>query len=365
MLQLLGAAAKIGAWTHDLVEDRIAVLIEPVLWRAGPGHELERLIRQPEQWLQPQSLSRWQQALAEVRSAGTSWDLVLEYRRENARTLWVRTMGLAEWAGGRVVRVHGILQDITALREVERQLLHAQKLETLTRMTPGITHDLRNVLTAIAGFGACASELLPATHPAQDDLAGLAEAVDRGARLARQLVSISREDVIQPVELDLSAVIGDLYSMLRRALGETVLIDVVHATKLDAVVVDRGQIEQVILNLALNARDAMPGGGTLTLSTQNVLGAEPLETATGVRPAGRFVELAVKDTGVGMDEVTLGRIFEPFFTTKPAGDGTGLGLASCQRILEQSGGFLGVASSPGAGSTFRVWLPARTAVLRP
>ena len=358
--RLMGEANRAGAWSLDLAEDRFRTLIAPVgLMTDTPG-EMELLVRDPDRILEHDSLAAWDRALAEAMENGTHWDLTLTYRAGPDATGWIRTLGQAEARDGAVVRLLGVVQDITWVRDTERKLLQAQKLDAVAQVAPAIAHDLKNVLWAISAYSGFAADTLPQTHEAQQELAGIASAVRRGSRLAMQLLSLARQEAELPVELDLGQVVAEMYSLLRRALGERIQIDILRATTLHPVVADRGQLEQVILNLALNASDAMPGGGTLTFVTRNVAFTEPVHTPAGEGPTGSFVELTVRDTGYGMDPATMARIFEPFFTTKPQGRGNGLGLSSCLRIVQLAGGFMDVDSVPGAGTTFRVLLPART-----
>jgi signal transduction histidine kinase/ActR/RegA family two-component response regulator len=243
-----------------------------------------------------------------------------------------------------------------ALRESEDQLRQAQKMEAIGRLAGGVAHDFNNLLTAISGYSELLSLNLDGNDPAHEDIEQIQQSVQRGAGLTRQLLTFSRKQVIQPKVLDLNAVVTGIDKMLRRLIGE----DIGFTTQLDAapecIVADPGQIEQVLVNLVVNARDAMPQGGSLTLRTANVDATsakrERLEpTADG------YVMLTVSDTGVGMDEATQARIFDPFFTTKGPAKGTGLGLSTVYGIVSQSQGNITVRSKPGAGTTFTVYLP--------
>ena len=279
---------------------------------------------------------------------------------------------------GRVAGVLGISVDITERRLMEEQLRRAQRMESIGTFSGGIAHDFSNLLTVIKGY----SQLMLADLGGQPGLRSNAEqivkATERAASLTRQLLAFSRRQILHPRVVNLNDVIGNFQKMLHRLIGEDVEIVTHFASDLWAVKADPGQIEQVLMNLAANARDAMPTGGKLVLETANVdLGKYgPGQTeirATGLVAAvaqhaekliaegkgcsGRYVMFAVSDTGTGMDAPTQSRIFEPFFTTKPVGKGTGLGLSTVYGIVKQSGGYIWVYSEPGAGTTFKIYLP--------
>jgi len=234
-----------------------------------------------------------------------------------------------------------------------QQFMQAQKMQALGLLAGGIAHDFNNMLTVIFGRAQVLLDRLPKDARARKDADAIGEAAERAAALTRQLLAFSRKQLLERCTLDLNRVIADMAQMLRRLIGENITVVTALAQSAAWVNVDRGQLEQVILNLAVNARDAMPGGGQLTLTTESVDsdGADAL-------PSGRFVALVVSDTGVGMDAATRERIFEPFFTTKPVGAGTGLGLATVYGVVEQHGGHIAVDSAPGRGTTFRVYLPS-------
>jgi signal transduction histidine kinase len=239
-------------------------------------------------------------------------------------------------------------------RQLQEQLFHAQKMEAIGRLAGGVAHDFNNVLTAILG----SAELLlldtPSDAAGREEVGIIHDAATRAQHLIRQLLAFSSRQVLQPAVVDLNALVRDVAKMLRRLIGEDVALAIEPAPDLGAVRVDPGQIEQVLVNLVVNARDAMLDGGRLAITTSNVdaPAGEP-----GDLPEGRYVRLEVSDTGVGMTPETLGRVFEPFFTTKPHGKGTGLGLAMVYGIVRQSGGRIAVESAPGAGTKFRIYLP--------
>jgi two-component system cell cycle sensor histidine kinase/response regulator CckA len=267
---------------------------------------------------------------------------------------------------GAVIGTASVNHDLTsrrqseqALRRTEEQFRQAQKMEAVGRLAGGIAHDFNNVLSVIISYSELAIGGLKAGDPLRADLEQIHTAGHRASNLTRQLLAFSRQQVLHPRVLDLQEAVTGLTSMLRRLLGEDVDFSAETAGSLDLVLADPGQIEQVIMNLAVNARDAMPGGGTLRLKTSNVEVGPSLAERHG-RACGRYVLLEMTDTGTGMDAETQARIFEPFFTTKMQGKGTGLGLSTVFGIVEQSGGFVDVTSALGVGSTFRVYLPRTT-----
>jgi len=254
--------------------------------------------------------------------------------------------------------VHCYVTDVTERQQMEAQLRHSQKLESVGRLAAGIAHDFNNVLTVIQGHtGLLRSD--PVTTPAMADcLRQIAQAAERGSKLTSQLLAFSRRNVLQPRRLDLNEVLTGLSSLLNRTLGEDITYQFSYASDLPVIHADPGLIEQVIMNVAVNARDAMPRGGQLVISTTVAeIDADYVERHHAEARVGRFVCLSIADTGYGMDTVTLSRIFEPFFTTKEFGKGTGLGLATVYGIVKQHQGWIEVRSQVGQGSTFKVFLP--------
>jgi two-component system cell cycle sensor histidine kinase/response regulator CckA len=244
-----------------------------------------------------------------------------------------------------------------ALVEREQQLRQAHKMEAIGRLAGGIAHDFNNVLTAIFGYSDLLLEQLTEEDPRRTDVQEIRRSAERAAALTRQLLAFSRKQVMQPRVIDLNAVVANIERMLARMVGEDVQVEFQPASDLWRVKADPGQIEQVLMNLAANARDAMPDGGRLTIATANrTIPAAAVHPRPGL-PPGAYAIVAVSDTGEGMPEEVQRHIFEPFFTTKEQGKGTGLGLATVYGIVKQSGGGIYVDSVVGAGTTFTVYLP--------
>jgi two-component system, cell cycle sensor histidine kinase and response regulator CckA len=260
---------------------------------------------------------------------------------------------------GEPARVVGVLSDITDRRSLELQFRQAQKMEAVGQLAGGVAHDFNNLLTAIVGYGSFALDW--ATAPEQRrDLEEIIKAAGRASALTKQLLSFSRRNVMETVSIDLNLLIVDMVTMLRRVIGEDIDLTMALAAERSVVRGDRSQLEQVVMNLVLNARDAIDGGGTIQIETGTVTIDESDATHRPGLKAGSYVTLTVSDTGCGMSDDTRARLFEPFFTTKPRGQGTGLGLATVYGIIVQSGGAIHVESEPEHGSAFTVYLPDET-----
>jgi two-component system cell cycle sensor histidine kinase/response regulator CckA len=246
--------------------------------------------------------------------------------------------------------------DGSARKHAETALFQSQKVEAIGQLAGGVAHDFNNILAVISGYCEMAQRQIGADHPANARLDQIMKASNRAVSLTRQLLAFSRKQVLQPRPLDLNAIVADTHKMLGRLIGENIDVVLKPTPGLGTVNADPGQVEQIVLNLAINARDAMPHGGTLTFETRNV-DIEPADASAASAVPGRYVMLVVKDTGMGMTPEVQEKAFDPFFTTKPEGEGTGLGLSTVYGIVKQSGGYVWVDSEPGQGATFRVYLP--------
>ncbi len=304
--------------------------------------------------------------LQQCRQRGRVDGIEAQWRRKDGTPVQVRLSGRT------VLDEHGVLQGFEVIAEdvserwrLEEQLRQAQKMEAVGRLAGGVAHDFNNLLTIVTGYSDLLLEKLGATGARRAYVEEIKKAGERAASLTRQLLAFGRRQVVVPQVLDLNAIVTNTDKMLRRLIGENVELRTVLEPGLGRVKADPGQIEQVILNLAINARDAMPQGGQLTLETANVELTEGYtRTRVSVLP-GRYVMLAVSDSGTGMDAETQAHIFEPFFTTKEKGKGTGLGLATVYGIVKQSGGHICVYSEPNQGTTFKIYLPRLEAAAQP
>ena len=305
------------------------------------------------------------------------WDVLIEASAgaptlNSDVTIQISALGTqvcdALFAAGMLMAIIGTERDraeraAEELRRRDDQLRRAQRLEAVGQLAGGLAHDFNNLLTAITANLFFVRDRLPAGDPALEDVDAAAEAAGRAAKLTRQLLTFARRQVVEPRLVDLNEGVASLDRMLLSLLGGLIERRLKLAPGLWPVRIDPGQLEQLFINLVLNARDAMPGGGSITIETANVIiGAEPRPVEARDVPEGRWVMLAVEDTGHGMDEATQARAFEPFFTTKPPGHGTGLGLATVHGITLQAGGRVGVCSAPGGGARFAIYLPAEAGV---
>ena len=250
-----------------------------------------------------------------------------------------------------------VMRDLTERRRLEEQLGQSQKMEAIGRLAGGIAHDFNNMLTAISGYAQLLGSSLEGTDPRQDDVSAIVTAAESAARLTNQLLAFSRRQILQPRVVAPAEVLTGIAPLIRRLIGEGLELTIEADPETGNVRADPNQLEQVIVNLAVNARDAMPLGGRLTLETRNVTQDESYAEAHADVAPGHYVLVAVSDTGVGMDSETIARVFEPFFTTKGPERGSGLGLATVYGIVKQSGGHVWVYSEPGRGTTFKVYLP--------
>jgi two-component system, cell cycle sensor histidine kinase and response regulator CckA len=279
------------------------------------------------------------------------------YRKDLSRVWTVKNIRAIRDEQGAVLYYEGSIEDITERKTLEEQLRQAQKMEAIGQLAGGIAHDFNNLLTAIGGYSEISMTLLQAEDPLRHNLEEIKKAGDRAAALTHQLLAFSRKQVLQPKVLDLNSIVSELEKMLRRLIGEDIELCTALNPELGSIKADPGQIEQVIMNLSVNARDAMPQGGKLTIATENVFFTEEFVGQHGALLPGAYVMLAVSDTGTGIDEKTKMHLFEPFFTTKEVGRGTGLGLSTVYGIVRQSGGNIWIHSEIDQGTTFKIYLP--------
>ena len=298
------------------------------------------------------------QRLWEVLARGEVWaGRFVNCRKDGTLFEEEATISPVRDATGQIVNYVAVKRDIAKETRLEQQLFQAQKIEAVGRLAGGVAHDFNNLLAVISGYGEIVYRQLHGTDPLKGKVEQILKAAERAAGLTRQLLAFSRKQVLQPKLLDVNTVVSDMEEMLRRLIGEDIELATRLAPDLGSVTADPGQIEQVLMNLAVNARDAMPDEGRITIETSNAdLDAVYAAAHLPTQP-GSYVMLAVTDTGAGMDPATQARIFEPFFTTKEVGKGTGLGLSTVYGIVKQSGGYVWVYSEVGVGTTFKIYLP--------
>jgi two-component system cell cycle sensor histidine kinase/response regulator CckA len=294
---------------------------------------------------------------AGIRSEGKWRGECLQRRRDGTDFPIFLSIGGIKDSRGTVTGILGMAQDITERRRLEGQLRQAQKMEAVGQLAGGVAHDFNNLLMVMMGYAGSITDRLDAAEPVRAEAAEIIKAGNRAALLTRQLLAFSRRQVLEPKVLNLNSVIKDVKNMLGRLINEDIELMTDLDQELGSVKADQGQIEQVIVNLVVNARDAMPRGGVLTIKTANIDVDGVFSRAHLPLPTGSFVRLEVTDTGIGMNAETQSHIFEPFFTTKETGRGTGLGLATVHGVVSQSDGFIWVSSEPGQGTSFEIFLP--------
>lgn len=339
-------------WSIDFFDDKIEALT---------GYSKEEFDSRKLKWrdlVLPEDLDMVQRIFIEAVKCDKLY--VREYRikKKNGEICWIQSRGQIFCdAAGKVDYISGVLFDITDRKALEAQLMQAQKLEAVGRLAGGVAHDFNNLLMAIMGYGELMRTSLIKGDPHYYYVEDILKATERAASLTQQLLGFSRRQMMQPQVINLNPLVADLEKMLRRLIGEDIELKIALGPHLGAVKADPGQIGQIIMNLAINSRDAMPRGGRLTLETANVEFAVSHSCCFATAPPGRYVMLAVSDTGGGMEAATLAHIFEPFFTTKEDGKGTGLGLPMVYGIVKQNHGYIEVNSVSGQGTRFRIYLP--------
>ena len=351
-------AARVGVWESNLGTDttRWSATAE-ALHGLAPG-TFGGTFRAFLDCIHVDDQERVKATILEARVRRTDWTVLYRTQWPDGALHWISETGKTFYdETGSPVRAAGIALDVTERHLLEEQNRQSQKVEAIGQLAGGIAHDFNNLLTAIQGYAELLSTDLGEESPHQPDLREIRLAAERAASLTRQLLAFSRRQILDPRVIDLRESLRGLESMLKRLIGEHITVTLRTVGQVACVKADPGQIEQVILNLALNARDAMPEGGSLLIELTNVeLDEAYARRHVSVKP-GHYVMLAVSDTGIGMDAATQARVFEPFFTTKPEGRGTGLGLSTVYGIVKQSGGNVWVYSEPGQGATFKIYLP--------
>ncbi|HTE16788.1 MAG TPA: ATP-binding protein, partial [Armatimonadota bacterium] len=287
-------------------------------------------------------------------------DHEVEYRMiaADGRVVWLRDIVSVVREEGETRALRGFLLDITTRKLLEEQLAQSQKMEAVGRLAGGVAHDFNNMLAVINGYSELCLSMLPPESPLSPSLEEIRKAGNRASALTRQLLAFSRKQLLKMQPLDLNDVAQNMSKMLRRLIGDHIDLQYALSPSPACIKADLSQTEQVIMNLVVNARDAMPAGGTLSVAVHAEELRAAAEAVGQMAPPGRYVALSIRDTGAGMEKALIPHIFEPFFTTKPVGEGTGLGLAMVLGIVQQSGGYIQVSSRPGEGTLFRILFPA-------
>ncbi len=325
------------------------------------GRSRDGLYSNPRDWVDAVISEERQEVAAVFAGLGPDrMSVSIEYRivRPNGEVRWIHDRGfVTRNPSGREIRHIGIATDITDRMRLEAQLLQSQKMETVGKLAGGVAHEFNSILTAIIGQSELLLADLPPNSPLAVNVTEIRKAAGRAAALTRQLLAYGRKQILQPECLNLNQIVAGMEGLFQNLMGGRVNMRIVPDSDLRSVRADAGQIEQVIMNLAMNSRDAMPNGGMLTMETSNVsIDRESLGRFPELNP-GEYVMLAITDTGVGMSAEVKAHVFDPFFSTKGVGEGTGLGLSTCYGIVKQSGGHISVYSEPGRGTTFKMYLP--------
>jgi two-component system cell cycle sensor histidine kinase/response regulator CckA len=339
------------------LEGRFLDVNPALITMLGYGSAEELLMLDPEKdvFAQPEEHAR---LIDEFKRSGRLDGIEMKWKRKDARTITVRISGRAVSSADEPADVlEAIAEDVTDRRALEDQFRQAQKMEAVGRLAGGVAHDFNNLLMVISGYAEVMLAKLVEEHPLRDKAVAIQQASDRATTLTRQLLAFSRKQLLELKVVDVNTIVEDMERLLRPLIGENVRLSTKLAPEAGHTRADAGQLEQVLMNLVVNAKDAMPKGGKLTICTENiVLDETHRREQTFIRP-GNYVVLSVSDTGMGMNKETQSRIFEPFFTTKEKGKGTGLGLSTVYGIVKQTGGYVMVQSEEGRGTTFQIYLP--------
>ena len=359
LLQQAISCASVGIVVANTHEPLLPITMSNAAFERMTGYPADETLGRSAWFLEgrdtdPRATAEIRRAIQEQRECQVS---LLVYRKDGTAFWDDLALSPVRNSVGEVTHFLFFHADASARKHSEAALFQAQKVEAIGQLAGGVAHDFNNILAVITGYCEMAQRQIDGAHPARPRLDQILKAANRAAALTRQLLAFSRKQVLQPRPLDLNTIVADTHKMLGRLIGENIALVLKPAAGLGTVNADPGQIEQIILNLAVNARDAMPRGGTLIFETRNVdLDAEyAMQHPATV--AGRYVMLAVSDTGGGMSSEVQAKAFDPFFTTKAEGQGTGLGLSTVYGIVKQSGGNIWVYSEPGHGTTFRIYLP--------
>jgi PAS domain S-box-containing protein len=357
-LKLAATAGHLGVWDMDIEtgnlfwDDRMCEIY---------GFKKDSFPGTIEAWekcLHPEDRERAIKEGRAVSRGGESYETAFRILHPNGSVKYIKANGLViRDTEGKPIRVIGINWDVTEEKIFEEKLHQAQKMELVGRLAGGVAHDFNNILTAIIGYGNLINIKLPATNPVHHYADQIIASSEKAADLTRSLLAFSRKQVINPAPFDVNRIVTDMQTMLERVIGEDIEFKVKTADQDLIVMSDKNQLEQVLMNLVTNARDAMPQGGTLSITTEESKIDERFIRAHQYGLVGRYAVISVTDDGVGMDKTTKEHIFEPFFTTKEVGKGTGLGLAMAYGTIKQQNGFINVYSEPGMGTSFRVYLP--------
>jgi PAS domain S-box-containing protein len=365
--------ARLGSWEWDIAKDKVSWSEEIRRLYGWRPEDVDFSMEKCLERVHPDDRQMVKEMLAE--SLRTHQPFKCDHRvvlPDGSQRIISGRAELVVNESGQPLKMIGTAQDVTdlkqteqALRRSEDRLLQSQKMEAVGRLAGGVAHDFNNILTVIGGYCAMSLQSLDKTSPLQKNISEIQNASERAASLTRQLLAFSRKQVLQPRVLQLNDVVLNMEKMLRRLIGEDIELSIVSAPSLGCIKADPGQLEQVIMNLSVNARDAMPRGGKLTIDTSNVIIDHKLKFRNRTLDVGEYVLLAITDNGVGMTDEVKAHLFEPFYTTKGLGKGTGLGLATCYGIISQSGGDIHVYSELNSGTTFRIYFPRTDALLEP